>query len=599
MIGEHSVSVSATPSGDPFGAVFNKNPNFTTDASLWALYGSSPPLVPVWSAPGGLTFTRTYEGSGAAGNAISWPGHPWTPYPEDQLRIRARVRVDTAPAQFVLSFRQTSQTAIVPPASGSVTGPTWNIGIVTLNTPGWYTVQYQGVVGTHLKTDFTQHYLCTAISVSKGNIFVDSIEGFIAQPEYLPVDISCLVDSVQINHGRDDTTSQPDASTATIDVSWENGVDTPPPDVLEIGGGLFVDTEFPPGSGSLSRRFAGRVTDISYGWEDAGEDTPDRVTAQIVGAGYMADLARRVVGDEPWPEELDGARVARVLDLAGVTLNPATSDPGTVQILPRDVDSQPALDVAQGVAESARGMVWENRAGGILYADAEHRRNIPVSVRLDACDVLVTPTWSRTTEGLINAVSLGYGPTPDEGEQPRYIASRPDSITRFGTYQYSLTTELSALADAQSMASLLLTRNSAPVWIFTSLPVDMVGLDADDTAAVLALDVHSLLEVTGLPAAGAAPTTATLWVEGWTETLADGVHDIQLAVSGYCRTSPAPRWDDIAPEQTWDTVTPASLTWDDITCLGPPTNYGRWNDVPASLRWNGVAPAITWDTWKV
>jgi hypothetical protein len=592
MIGEHSVSVSATPTGDPFGVVWNANPDFAANANGWH-FRSNPSNASgfKWDS-GGVLMPVNF-----ACYLSEYPGITFTPTPETRIRVRVRLRVDVAPVSIQSLIFQWHDTTTPPPHTGA---NAWIIGQQTFTTPGVYTMEASGVVGSHLSTDgtFTTMYLQVRKGSAPGAVWVDSAEASIADPAFAPQDISCLTDSVQINHGRDDTTSQPDASTATINLSWENGVDTPPPAVLEIGAGLFVDTEFPPGSGSLSRRFAGRVTDILYGWEDAGEDTPDRVTAQIVGAGYMADLARRVVGDEPWPQELDGARVARVLGLADVTLNAATSDPGTVQILPRDVDSQPALDVAQGVAASARGMVWENRSGAILYADAEHRRGAPVSLHLNACDVLVTPTWSRTTEGLINAVSLGYGATPDEGEQPRYIASRPDSIDRFGTYQYSLTTELAALADAQSMASLLLTRNSAPVWIFTSLPLDMVGLGAEDTAAVLALDVHSLLEVTGLPAAGAAPTTATLWVEGWTETLADGVHDIELAVSGYCRTAPPPRWDDVNPDWTWNTIMPPSTTWDDVTCFGPPTNLGRWNDVPASLRWNGIPASVTWDTWN-
>jgi hypothetical protein len=419
----------------------------------------------------------------------------------------------------------------------------------------------------------------------------------VSPPGGAAVDITCLAESVTIHHGRDDTTGQPEASTATIDVSWAQGADPSPPPALEIGATLTVDTEFPPGSGTLFRRFAGRVTDISYAWDDAGEDTPFLPIGAVTAAGYMSDLARRVVGDAPFPQELDGARVSRVLALAGVILNPGTSDPGTAQILPRDIDSQPALDVAHDAAESAGGIVWETRAGEIRYADAEHRRGVPVGLAIDACDVLVTPTWSRTTAGLINSVSLGYGATPEEGEQPRLTDKRQDSIDRFGWYEFSQTTALAALADAQAMMSLILTRNSSPVWIFTDLPLDMPGLDPDRTAVVLGLDMHALIAVTGLPAAGGAPTTANLWVEGWTETLAAGLHEINISVSGYCRTAPPPRWDDLAPAWTWDTMA-ADMTWDKAACLGPPVDYGRWNDVPASLRWDSVAPAVTWDTWE-
>jgi hypothetical protein len=66
-------------------------------------------------------------------------------------------------------------------------------------------------------------------------------------------------------------------------------------------------------------------------------------------------------------------------------------------------------------------------------------------------------------------------------------------------------------------------------------------------------------------------------------------------VSGYCRTVPPPRWDDLNPTWTWDTI--GTLTWDQATCIGPQPDRGRWADVPATLRWDQIPPATTWDTW--
>jgi hypothetical protein len=405
------------------------------------------------------------------------------------------------------------------------------------------------------------------------------------------LDITCLIEEAKLEHGREDSGSQPEPSACTLDLSSITELE-PLPVGLEIGAGIKVTTTV--GVTELVR-FVGRVTDINLGWEEAGPLTPDRVFGQVIAVSMMSDLGRRIVGDAPWAQELDGSRVSRIMAAAGVVLNPGTSDPGSVQVLARDVDSQPALDVARATAESAGGMVWETRAGEVRYADAEHRRGTTVHLRLDACDVLVTPTWRRTTEGMVNRVSLGYGPTPDEGEQPRYVADAPASVARYGRYELSTATELANLADATAMGQLLLNRNSSPVWVMSELPLDVKGLSDAETVTLLGLDVHSLVELTGLPSAGTAPTTAVLWVEGWSETLGYGVHDLTLTVSGYCRTTPAPRWNDVNPEWTWDT---SPGTWDEANCLGPPVSHGRWDDVPASTRWDGVPPATTWDTWK-
>jgi len=405
-------------------------------------------------------------------------------------------------------------------------------------------------------------------------------------------DLSCYVDTVDINHGRDDTTNQPDASSATITLDLE---DFPLPDYVEVGGSVTVSTMF---DSWASTRFVGRITDIALGWDDAGEDTPNAGIGQIVATGILSEIGRRVVGDAPFPQELDGARVTRVMNLANISLDPLYSDPGTVEILPRDIDATDALSVASEAATSGMGVLWQTKDGEVRYADAQHRKNIPASIVLDACDVLVTPTWSRTIQGLINKVSLGWGVAAEgASDQPRVYAQDDDSIFNFGVYDFSVSTVIANEDDAKAQALFLVTLNSRPVWIMTDLPVDMAGLDLAQTQAVLDLDMHALVILTGLPViAQHGDTTANLWVEGWQEHLEAGVHELTLTVSGYCRTAPPPTWDEMQPAQTWDSM--GEITWNDIACLGPPLPIGRWADVPASYRWDLVPPSGTWDTWK-
>jgi len=409
-------------------------------------------------------------------------------------------------------------------------------------------------------------------------------------------DISCLVDEVNIRHGRNDTANQAEPSSATVDFTVGPGA--PLPAVVDIGAWLVVTTTV---AGSTFTRFTGRLTDMAIGWDDAGEDTPDAGVGQLVAVSVLADYARRIVGDEPFPQELDGARVARVFALAGVDLDPAFSDPGVLEVIPRDVDARAALEVAEATARSAGGLIWETTDGQIRYADSEHRRGADVDLELDACDILVTPTWSRNLSGMVNEISLGYGvATPADGDTPasdapRLRAVNTDSQARWGRYEYSVTTELATEADATAMASLILTQNGSPVWMLNALPVDVFGLDDTQTTALLGLDVHSLVRVVGLPAVGTTPTSVAAWVEGWSERLAWAVHDLDITVSDYCRTAPPPRWDDLDPATTWD-ATPANVTWDSIACTGGPTlDMGRWVDVAATTRWDQVDPALDWD----
>lgn len=594
MIGEHSVLLIPDPDVQAWGGQLASNSGMTTDLAGWGIqpFGAA---VWVWDA-GWCKATNMPAVNANRSWLVTRKTDSPIPRPASVLfRVRTRVEVSAAtPVVLGLNFGKT--------AAAANGGPFWFPGdainrSVTLWCAGAGTFTLEATFNpTDLGPEFA--FLAPIVQVWPGNRNfptpprIDSIElqGQGGEAE----DITCLVDQVTIHHGREGATGQPEAASATLDLTSELGTALVLPDSLEVGGIIRVETATPTIN---SVRFMGRITDISLAWEDLGEDTPDHSTCQLVAVSTLSDLGRRVVGDTPWPQELDGARVARILSAAGVSLDPTYSDPGTVQLLPRDVDAQPALDIAQAAAESAGGMVWHTRTGEVRYADAEHRRGATPTLELDACDVLVTPTWRRTTEGLLNAVSIGYGVAPEGGEQPRYTSSRADSQDRYGRYELSASTELALLADATAMGQLLLTRNVSPVWVMADLPVDVKHLTAEQTQALLSLDVHSLMDLTGLPVAGSAPTSATLWVEGWDETLVWGDHEITLAVSGYCRTAPAPRWDDSPPAQTWNTVNPASLTWDQASCLGPTPNLGRWDDVPASTRWNTVGAGATWDTW--
>lgn len=406
-------------------------------------------------------------------------------------------------------------------------------------------------------------------------------------------DVSCWVDEVSIRHGRSDTTAQPEPSSATVNLSWD-AAEGPLPDVVELGAALDVSTVLPT---STRYRFRGRITDIGLGWDEAGADTPETKAAQLSAVQSLADLGRRVVGDTPFPVENDAQRVARVATLAGMPLNPMVSDPGTVSIRARDIDSQPALEVMRETAESGQGVLWQTADGEVRYSDAWHRARVAVGLELDSCDVLVSPTWVRNLDGLVNEVAVGYG-TGGGGTQPRYTNTNATSQAVWGRYAYTTDTLLASLADAQTMGDLLLRRNFEPVWVLSAVPVDVAGLSESDTDRLLTLDVNDLVHIANLPTNGSAPTDIYGWVEGWSETLAHGVHDMELALSGYCRTSALVRWDDPAGV-TWNTIpNAATLTWDQSYCIGPPgPGIGRWDDTPTYLRWDQVATSVTWDTW--
>lgn len=388
----------------------------------------------------------------------------------------------------------------------------------------------------------------------------------------------CEVLRAAMHHGRDDASSQPKGDSATLELV---GV---LPAEAAIGAAIAVLAEW---AGSEIPRFAGRITDLAVAW-----DSVDVATATIIAVGELADMGRRIIGDAPYPAESDGTRANRAIAAAGVATDPIRSDPGTLQVLARDVDAQPALTIATDAALDGDGFLWSATDGAVLYSDANHRRGAELALELDACDVPLTVQWRQALEGVANDARVRYG---TGSPQPEIHATNPASIAELGTFGASLSTRLATAADADARGQLITVRQAWPAWVIDGLGFPLEFLDAALTDELLRLEVHSLISLTGLPSSAPA-ASAQLWVEGWAETITGGSWLLALAVSDYCRSAPAPEWDDIAPAYTWDSM-PAELTWDATTCLPPPMPTGRWADVPADMRWSTVEPALEWDEW--
>jgi len=400
--------------------------------------------------------------------------------------------------------------------------------------------------------------------------------------------LSCEIVTATIHHGRSDPDVQPEASSVTGEFRV-SAYDEDRLANLVFGADCAVWVWVWDPMPFQRMRFRGTLTDIRLGWE-----SPDMIAGQFVAVSDLAIMGRRIIGDEPWPQETDGARAWRAINLAGVRTVQAQSDPGTVQVLARDVDAQPALDVAGDAALAGAGYLWNDRSGSVLYADAEHRRNAPVAVELDACELPLSVEWDQNMDGLVNDARVRWGIAPDGGDQPEVHVSNQASIDALGLFGASLSTTLATVQDAQARAGYIVARQAQPVWGFVgeTFQLDTRLLDAPTITALLDLEVGSLIRVTGLPA-GSPYTSALLWVEGWVETITGSSWELALATSDYCRSAGTVRWDETDPAVTWDNI--GTQAWDTATCLPPRPSTGRWNDVPASLRWDLASG--TWDTW--
>ena len=331
--------------------------------------------------------------------------------------------------------------------------------------------------------------------------------------------------------------------------------------------------------------FRGRITDLDT--RRADDPTSDVWETVVIAAGPLAPLARRRVGDEPWPEETDYDRVTRVLSLVGYDTSGVLPTVASPMLIAADVDNRDAKSCIDDAAESTEGLLWEDHARGrIAYMPAALRRDgAPVATRWNQLvgtwdaqtlvwDATITTLgpwtvppgavvrdeleWSQQTEDLVTYARVEYGVEPESGERPFVTAGHAlgDDV-----YERRLSTLLRDQADALTLAAHVVA-TGAPTWRLTQMLLNVLRIPSAQL-----LDLPD--QLTGGKRVIVAPfppgsPTGVQWegyIEGaehritcdfgeWTWLVTVRISDVSAAV-------PATRWNSIIG--IWDEQT---TTWD-------------------------------------
>lgn len=346
-------------------------------------------------------------------------------------------------------------------------------------------------------------------------------------------------------------------------------------------------------------RFVGTVTDAGL--------LPARGVVEVTAAGPKARAALIPIGDEPWPAELDGDRAERILTAittADPTIVLGSIDAGTVTVLSRDVDRQPAAALLDDLAAFTGGDCWETRAGELEWHDARHRQDVTPTVELAARHVLIDPRFIKNFEGLVTDLTVGYGlPVfdPVDGSTTQATVRVADSTAPLQQLASRVSTPIESADDATAYGVGIVGRRSRPRWRVPNLEVDVLRtLDADAREALLVAEPSTLLRLVGMPTT--APfTTSQLWVEGWAETYTRYAWRMSLAVSPRGLTGALPRWIDVPLTWRPDPLLPATetLAWNDAPFAGYSWigTAGWWTDEAPGDRWADVPSGLTWGTY--
>ena len=346
--------------------------------------------------------------------------------------------------------------------------------------------------------------------------------------------------------------------------------------------------------------FTGRIVsaDLAHGLRDDGTTY---ALFTVTAAGPVAGLGYRNVGDEPWPAEAGSARVARILDLAEAPyLIDGAAD---AMILPRDVDSRPARELLEEVAQSTGAAVVDLPDGRVMYQPLAERactikpfpwadfdpalqwQDFPPTftwadfddwtsadsqwpLPIPAAAVEWEPAWSTSLD-ITNHIRVGYGPTPQGQEQPWTQLQDTASIDRHGRRYAYLGTQLQDAADAQAYAAWILTTRAVPRWSLGDIVVVLEALDDATRREVLALTCGDQITVETMPSPAPALVAEGV-VEGWTYVMwgqaGQLFEQITLHTSALLESLVVMTWNDFPPELTWSDF-PMYLTWADLTDL--------------------------------
>ena len=392
-------------------------------------------------------------------------------------------------------------------------------------------------------------------------------------------DVYTTVTSVSFASGRLDIDRQPTAGYCQVEII--NTTNAP----FTINVTEAITLELKNSSGTYVTVFGGEISDFNIGVRSP-EETGYITTGKILGIGSLAKLTKAVY-NTALSEGLDGAQISAILGAAlnlswaeitptvtwdtypvDVTWSNAESYIGTIDTGFYTMISQAASasaksqTLADQIANSALGQIYEEKDGDVSYDDADHRSNYLATngfTNLDGSYAVPTSISSITQTGrirnsLIYRYSTGYGST--------YSTSDTDSIASYGLFERSFDSNIKNLADITDIASRELKLRKNPR---ASLGAITFRLDNPDMPSAM---LDSLINVFfGQP----------VLINNLPSNLLDGQFD------GFV--------ENVALR--------ANPSFTEITLYVSATDFSlsttQWETVlPASLAWTGVNGTLTW-----
>jgi hypothetical protein len=329
-------------------------------------------------------------------------------------------------------------------------------------------------------------------------------------------------------------------------------------------------------AGAFVKLFTGEVSGVYNRFEGAGAAGKPN-TLQIQAIGALGLLVKRTAGAVSYPEELDGARIQRILqetlfiaweDLSNTqTWDDYTTetwdtygiqgidtiDAGRYEVLARPAAIEQAYNLTDETQQSGLGYLYDTTDFEIGYADAERRiTNYSDNLIEVNADLVNADIQTRLqTADIVNSVVIFYDDPVAE------VAAQNDtSINDYGLLQEIRSTILAEQADAEEQAVNFVNFRGTPRTSLEEVSVNLANDAMTNTVRddLLAVSMDTLLYVDNIPVGLISSGFFEGFVEGWTWSLERRNLELTMSVSNSIYSTLDVQWEDYNPLTQWQNL---------------------------------------------
>jgi hypothetical protein len=393
------------------------------------------------------------------------------------------------------------------------------------------------------------------------------------------IQTSTTLQNGTITYGRNDFFEATQPSYCNIELLNLDG--TSP--VVELLDTVLI--EVTDSTGAFIKLFTGEVSGVYNRFEGAGLGGKPN-TLQIQAIGALGLLVKRYAGGVAYPEELDGARIQRILeetlfvaweDLSNTqTWNDFTTetwanygvqgidtiDAGRYEMLARSAQVQQAYELTDITQQSGLGYLYDTADFEIGYADAERRsENYTTNlIELDANLVNADIQTRLQTADIVNSVVIQYDDPVLE-----VVAQNDTSINTYGLLEEIRSTILAETADATEQATNFVNYRGTPKASLEEVTVNLAHSDMTNTVRdnLLGVSMDTLLYLDNVPVGLLPEGYFEGFVEGWTWTLGRNNLELAMSVSNSIYSTLDVQWEDYNSAIQWQNLDNATR-WLDV-----------------------------------